>query len=238
MLFMDEYLELGFSQNEAKVYEKLIEFGKLSAAEASGKSGVSYSRIYNVMESLISKGVVSVVPEKTKKFAPANPAAFLNIIEEKEATLKRTREKIKELKKFYDDKKKNPVLLMVGRKGFYEILDELKVATKSSYAIKWTSEFRDDWVRNEEIAIKKGRDTKVLARYDAETEKNVCEWAKEFRNVRKIKNEGVALSIEDGEEVMIALIKSDVSLLIRDRAFAKIMKTLFLAAYDKAEPVK
>ena len=65
------FYELGLSQNEGKVYLTLVEFGKLSANDLSGKSGVPYGRIYDVLESLKNKGLVVVVPEKTKKFIPA-----------------------------------------------------------------------------------------------------------------------------------------------------------------------
>ena len=42
----------------------------------------------------------------------------------------------------------------------------------------------------------------------------------------------------DDEEVMIALIKSDTTLLIRDKPFAKLMKKMFLATYNQAEQIK
>ena len=38
---MEEYTELGLTKNEGKVYETLVESGKLSAGETSKHSGVS-----------------------------------------------------------------------------------------------------------------------------------------------------------------------------------------------------
>src|SRR3989344_3618610 len=114
--------ELGMSTNEAKVYDTLIQFGKLSAAEVSAKSGVSYSRIYNVLEALLTKGLIVVVPEKTKKFAPANPSAFEKLIVEKEKKLAVAREKVKEMRSFYEVKEKQPVVVAVGRAGFHKLI--------------------------------------------------------------------------------------------------------------------
>ena len=69
---MEDYSELGLTNNEGKVYESLVKFGKLSAGEVTKHSGTSYSKIYNILDSLINKGLVTVIPEKTKKFFPSN----------------------------------------------------------------------------------------------------------------------------------------------------------------------
>ena len=47
----------------------------------------------------------------------------------------------------------------------------------------------------------------------------------------------VRISIQDDEEVMLGLIKNNTTLLLRDKAFAKIMKKLFLEAYTKAKKI-
>ena len=229
--------ELGLSGNEAKVYESLIQFGKLSASEVSGKSGVSYSRIYDVLDSLTNKGLVEVVPEKTKKFVAGSPDAFLELVNRKERILEKAKEKVKEMKRFYDVKEKNPVIVNVGRSGFYKTVKELSEPKKYEYIIKWVSEYRPEWERKTRENMKKGVDLKVLARYDSETEKNVKRQMKVNKNYRKFDNEGVAFSVADDKEVMLSLIKSNVTLLIKDKAFAKIMKKMFLETYGAAEKI-
>ena len=79
---------------------------------------------------------------------------------------------------------------------------------------------------------------KNLVKYGEETEKNIKKFSKAGLPQAKFPNEGVALSILDDEEVMIGLIKKNTTLLIRDEAFAKCMKRLFLAAYEDAEKIK
>ena len=56
--------------------------------------------------------------------------------------------------------------------------------------------------------------------------------------MRKIENDGVAMSIIDDSEVMVGLIKSNTTLLIRDAHFAKVMKKLFLETYKHAKEIK
>ena len=230
--------ELGLTKNESKVYEILIEFGILSAAEVSAKSTVSYSKIYNILDSLIAKGLVSIIPEKTKKFSPSSPESFVKLIEEKERKLHEAKNKVKELKKFYDVKEKNPVIVAAGIKGFHKVVEEMKIAEKYCYNIKWNAEARPDWLRTREDKLRKKVEIKDLVRYNDETEKNVEEWLKISKNIKKIENEGVAFSVTDDYEVMISLIKSNVTLLIRDKPFAKIMKKMFLETYKTAEVIK
>ena len=69
------------------------------------------------------------------------------------------------------------------------------------------------------------------------TKKDVKKWLKINKNIKNFENQGVAINITE-HEIMISLIKSNVTLLIRDKAFTKIMKKMFLASYDDAEKIK
>ena len=228
---------MGLTKYEAKAYETLIKFGKLSASEISRESSVPYSRIYDVLASLTQKGLVKVIPEKTKKYSPGDTEALLKILKDKEESLKKIKEKVTEMKQFFSEKKENPIVMGVGQKAFYKLVEEMKKNQKQSYAIKWSSEYKGDWVEKLRDQIRKKKDVKVLTRYDEETKNNVQKWYKIHKNIRKFDNEGVAISITD-EEVLISLIKSNVTLLIRDIPFVKIMKRLFLDSYNNAEQIK
>ncbi|OGJ20879.1 hypothetical protein A3K73_09245 [Candidatus Pacearchaeota archaeon RBG_13_36_9] len=234
----EDYGEIGLTKNEARVYKTLVRFGKLGAGETSRESGVSYSKIYNVLDSLISKGIVKVIPEKSKKFVPSSPEALIELIDKKQKKLEKAKEKVKELKKFYEIKEKNPVVMEIGRKGFYKIVKELKEGKEYSYSIKYTSEYKPEFVRDALKSKRKGIDGRTLTRYDKETEKEVKKWLKVKKEMRKIENEGVAMSIIDDDEVMISLIKSNVTLLIKDAPFAKIMKKMFEETYKTAGEIK
>ena len=125
----------------------------------------------------------------------------------------------------------------LGKKAFYKIADEMKKVRKYGYSIRWTSEYKPEWVDEIKRQIKKKVDIKFLVRYDKETKKDVQDWLKIHKNIRKFENEGIALAIGDDQEVLISLIKSNVTLLIRDKPFAKIMKYLYETAYEKAEAI-
>ena len=50
-------------------------------------------------------------------------------------------------------------------------------------------------------------------------------------------NDGVAMAIRD-RAVLVSLIKSNETLVIRDEAFIKIIKKMFECTYDAAEEIK
>jgi len=231
--------EIGLTKNESKAYKTLLEHGKLGAGEISKFSGVPYSRIYDVLSSLEQKGLIKIIPEKAKKFVPSNPEKLMEFVAKKEESLKKFKDEIKRLKSFYDIKEKNPVILGYGKKAFYDILKQEKKPAKYSYNIKWTSEYRPEWEAGFLRNKKKGIDQKDLVRYDKETEKNVQKWIKVGRkNVRSFDNGGVAMSIIDDEEILISLIKSNMTLFIKDSSFVKVMRQMFLESYKNAGEIK
>src|SRR3989338_8763947 len=93
--------ELGLSDYESRAFEATVKLGKASAIQISRLGRVSYGRIYEVLASLENKGLVKVVPEKTKKFIPADPENLNKLIEEKEKILSSLREDVKKLEQFY-----------------------------------------------------------------------------------------------------------------------------------------
>jgi len=240
---MDEkelFKEIGMNVNEGKVYSELVKHGKLSASEISSRAGVPYGKIYVVLQSLIDKGFVRVVPEKTKKFVSSSPENLEKAIDERKKMLDEAKEKVKELKQFYDEKEGDFLAIAKGDKGFWKIAEDMKKVEKYAYNIKWKPRVNSDTIQKRKTWNKKNNniDVKELVRYDDETKKDVDKLIKVIPSMKKFENEGIALSILDDEEVMIGLIKKNTTLLIRDSAFAKVMKQLFLPAYEKAENIK
>lgn len=230
--------ELGLTGNEAKAYHSLLERGNLSAAEVSKFSRVPYSRIYDTLAALEQKGFIKIIPEKTKKFAPSDPEQLNELLEKKQESLVKLKENIKDLKKMYDVKIKNPVILGQGKPAFYKILKEMGAGKKRDYSVKWSSEYRPEWEAKFKDEVKRGVDNRVLARYDKETSESIKKWIRVGRKkVRKFDNKGAVISIVDNE-VLITLINKNCTLLIRDEAFANIVSKMFLDSYNAAEEIK
>ncbi|MBI4258550.1 MAG: TrmB family transcriptional regulator [Thaumarchaeota archaeon] len=68
---------IGLTGYEIKAYTSLIEFGSMTAAEVSKRSGVPYSKIYDVLGTLESKGWIEADRSRPSKFYPKSPATAL-----------------------------------------------------------------------------------------------------------------------------------------------------------------
>jgi sugar-specific transcriptional regulator TrmB len=65
---------LGLSKNEAKTYLTLLRLGNANSAELARESGIHRINVYDVLNSLISKGLVSYITEGgTRVFKPESP---------------------------------------------------------------------------------------------------------------------------------------------------------------------
>jgi hypothetical protein len=154
--------------------------------------------------------------------------------------LERIKTGVEQLRWAYQDDKKideSKILVRQGEKAFYNIIENLADVKEYDYAIRWNYGFHKELEKQEKDRIQKGVDIKILTRYDKETAKNVKKWAKVHKNIRTIENEGVSLDILDDKEVMITITGCNATILVKDAAFAKVMKKMFLETYKNAKEV-
>jgi len=65
--------EMGLSDYEATAYASLLRQGTATAKEISSHAEIPQSRVYDVLESLETKGFVVIQPGRPKKFGPVRP---------------------------------------------------------------------------------------------------------------------------------------------------------------------
>jgi len=80
--------QIGLTQNEIKVYTALLEIGESKTGEILDKANLNSGRIYEILNSLEKKGLVScILKEGIKHFSPADPSRVIEFIEEKKQEL-------------------------------------------------------------------------------------------------------------------------------------------------------
>ena len=90
--------KIGLTEGEAKVYLSLIRIGTSTIGPILNESGITKSMIYQILEKLIRKGLVSfIIKEKTKYYQSSSPTKLLDFVEEKKEGLMETKEEIKSL---------------------------------------------------------------------------------------------------------------------------------------------
>ena len=81
--------ELGLTRNEALTYTALLEIGETKTGAIVKKTGLHRVIIYDALESLIKKGLVSfVIKENRKYFQATDPTRILDFLKEKEEIAK------------------------------------------------------------------------------------------------------------------------------------------------------
>lgn len=127
--------EIGLTQGEIKVYLTLLKTGETTTGKVIDKAQISSGKIYEILDKLIKKGLVSyIIKEKTKYFRASSPNRILNYLHEKEEVLKeKEQEMCRELPSLLalekSTKKETEIHLFKGFRGvqtaIFEALSDL-----------------------------------------------------------------------------------------------------------------
>jgi HTH-type transcriptional regulator, sugar sensing transcriptional regulator len=80
--------ELGFSPNEAKIYESLLDLKEAGVGEISLKAEVHRRNVYDALNRLVDKGLVfPVLTGGENLYCPVDPDKLMEIVREKETEL-------------------------------------------------------------------------------------------------------------------------------------------------------
>jgi HTH-type transcriptional regulator, sugar sensing transcriptional regulator len=127
--------ELGLSRNESKIYLTLLRIGKANSAELARESGVHRINVYDVINSLISKGIVSYISESgTRIFKPETPEKLKEVLFSKMESLDKI---LPDMLNSYNSKKEDyEVSILRGVEGKKTQFDEtLKIAKNTKNCI-------------------------------------------------------------------------------------------------------
>ena len=76
---------IGLTSGEIKIYTALLELGETTRTQLAKKSGISPSKIYDVANRLLEKGIISAVKKnKVIHFSAANPERLNDFLELKD----------------------------------------------------------------------------------------------------------------------------------------------------------
>lgn len=115
---------LGLTRNEAIVYITLLDLGKVHIGQIAERTRMHRRTIYDCLERLQDRGLVSFVIEgKTRFFTAVNPQKLKEIAEEKEAKIENVLPILFELVK--KSKAKTEVTVHKGREGLKNIMEDI-----------------------------------------------------------------------------------------------------------------
>ena len=126
--------QLGFSRNEAIVYIELLHTKKATAVQLSKKTKLHRRTIYDNLNLLSMKGVVSSVKETgSTYFIPCHPKNLLSELDSKRASLEKIMPALESL--YMQDSEEPEVELIRGKDGILRMLHEAQRKNESIYWI-------------------------------------------------------------------------------------------------------
>jgi len=122
--------KIGLSRGEARVYLALLDLGPVSVSRIHEKIGIERRNIYDILNKLIERGLVSyVVEEKRRLYKPTHPNKILSFLDERRYELGSMRKEIVNeipslVKKFRTKKLRIGTEVYHGLEGIKAILEE------------------------------------------------------------------------------------------------------------------
>ncbi len=124
---IEELKRIGLTYGESRVYLSLLETGSSTVGPIVKKSGVAYSNIYEILQRLIGKGLVSfIIKNKTKYFQAANPEYLKEYLEKKEKEIEQNKKtldvilpKIQEMQKIKPEQEAEVYIGINGLRSAY-----------------------------------------------------------------------------------------------------------------------
>jgi len=127
--------ELGFTPGEEKIYFSLTKLGTSTITPIAKESGVSRSKVYEILEKLAQKGIVSHFKKNNvSHFKAAPPSRILDYLKKKEEELRKKREEFSSKLSFFDGLAKGSKSLQEAEvyEGIEGIKNVREIALKNS----------------------------------------------------------------------------------------------------------
>jgi sugar-specific transcriptional regulator TrmB len=94
----DSLREIGLTDGEARVYMALLELGSTTTGKITKACGISGSKVYEVLDRLMNKGLANfIVKNGVKHFEAASPERILDYLDEKGKQIENEKASVKKI---------------------------------------------------------------------------------------------------------------------------------------------
>lgn len=244
-------LELGLNKYEAKVYLTLIGEGISTAKNISDITGIPYGKVYEIINSLATKGFCAVLPSKPMKCQAISPreaiiTAKKNVEEKYQKLEKHVLEELEpmftESKKFIEPK--GVFWIINGRANVVKKIDELIQKAKKSINIQCSPNSLSRLILHKEL-LQEAQNRGITISIAGIMNKEILEEIKSlnFCDIRRAKNaDNNFFSIDNKECLIIEPIPDDDNIMygrdlgmwVCSPSFTKFMDEFFTANFRKA----
>lgn len=233
-------MQCGFNLYESKILLALAGFGQAEAKEIAQAASVPKNKVYEILENLLEKEVVQVLPTKPKKYAILDLKQFiLDNIEAKKEFLSKTKGEVMGLLGKIGSPKlqEKDFWVMEGKAAMVNKIVKVLVDIQ-----KESIGFIDIWTAKPENlkAIRRAAERGVKFYFLGPINKNTLPMVKKYRRLGvKVKNyyvKGAGYSIFDSKYVQMRITdKKVISLWIENCYLAGILRQHFFEAWKKVK---
>jgi len=180
MMKLEPLREAGLTDGEVKVYIGLLSIGSSTTGPIVDESGISRSIVYQILEKLIEKGLVSyVIKEKTRYYQSAEPQKILDYIDVRAKEIQSNRDHVKkmlpQLKLKMDEAPPSEVRIFEGFKGMVTVHEHTydRLESGEEYFYLGIAEHQPEfmhayWKKDHKRRAKAGIKTKLLFNQSAD----------------------------------------------------------------------
>lgn len=246
-------IDVGFTPKEAEVYLALLHAGSRPASVIANKTGLNRITAYQMLLSLVRKGVVSVVLRaNVKYFTAEKPERILSFLENQKAqyeeSCKAVEKQLPLFQQLVNPSNSAPVVRSFnGINGIYSIYEDTLESAESVHLIHDFSETRDE-LRNYLLdnyiprRAKKGIACKVILPKN-KTNRNFAEMdKKDLRDIRYVSPKelsfNTAILLYAGKTGIVSYKQNEqFGTIIESPAFYNTMMGMFSVLWQKGEEV-
>ncbi len=160
-------IKAGLTSNESAIYLLLLKSEEAIASDIAKKTNISRPHVYDSINRLIEKGLVSYVIKNSKKyFRAANPEELINYMDEEKDKIENKKKDIRkilpDLEKIHKDKKaKTSVEVFEGKEGLKTVLMDIVNYGKNFIAFGATHKFEEVLPVFSKIFVKRREQKKI-----------------------------------------------------------------------------
>ena len=138
----EELIKIGFSKSETEIYLTLLRLGKATVTKLTQETGIHRTYIYDVIEKLREKSLVSQIREDNKKYFQATePERIKEYLLEKVDSINKLLPELNKIRK--KSVEETSVEIYKGEEGIKTILNDIIREGKDYYAIGSVKEFEE-----------------------------------------------------------------------------------------------
>jgi sugar-specific transcriptional regulator TrmB len=246
-MIISDLRQFGLNEYESRAYLVLTIYGSSIAAFISEHTKIPSSKVYEVLNTLKSKGLVEVSTSKPKRFKAIDPkCALSNIVEQKQIlaeTLKQKTEHIVSRLIMSEEKETSQIWSSAGKEMYCNKIAELYKKSRQDIVIVTTDFSRNPCVDDAFLKAVR-RKVKVLMICTSELKEDSrvrAEWyAKNGADIKAIPlNTSASFLVSDSKELIFNIVPEQYDFMWSSNiALAYIMKSHFERLWEKSDIIQ